>query len=314
METLKIKPENSGKLYDKNAPVWNLLRKERKPLDFLADIEKAFLQFDLSRNEIRVYLYLARSGVQKAREISDILSLHRTETYRILRDLEKRGLVSCILEKPLKFTAAPFEEAYDVLVKTKKLNVELLERKKKDLVDLWLSIPQQKAEPETKEIFQILEGEEQLILKANEIVDKTRKEICVLAPDLDLLRLYHSGFTDNLERVSKKKAKVLLLTNSSPKSRFIAEKMGLSNVKYLSVKSNDLPSFILSDQQELLFSIKNGNGQQDAEIRRRKEKISFLWTNYSTFIKALKLLFANLWVSKTVPANDDLLQVHVTTR
>jgi hypothetical protein len=78
METLKIKPKNSGRLYDKNAPVWKLLRNERKPFDFLADIEKTFLQFDLSRNEIRVYLYLARSGVQKAREISDTLSLHRT--------------------------------------------------------------------------------------------------------------------------------------------------------------------------------------------------------------------------------------------
>jgi len=314
MEMLKTKPQNSGRLYDNNAPVWKLLRKERNPFDFLADIEKAFLQFDLSRNEIRVYLYLARSGVQKAREISDSLSLHRTETYRILRDLEKRGLVSCILEKPLKFTAVPFEDAYDVLVKTKKLNVQLLERKKKDLVDLWLSIPQQKAEPETKEIFQILEGEEQLILKANEIVERTKKEICVLAPDLELLRLYHSGFTDNLEKVSKKRVKALVLTNSSPKSRFIAEKMGLNGVKYIPVKSDDLPSFILSDKQELLFSIKNGIDQQDSGMRRKKEKISFLWTNYSTFIKALNLLFVNLWNSKTSPTNADLLEKDLTVR
>jgi sugar-specific transcriptional regulator TrmB len=312
VETLKTKNRNSDGLYGDDAPVWKLLRKERKPFDFLADIEKTFLQFDLSRNEIRVYLYLARSGVQKAREISDTLSLHRTETYRILRDLEKRGLISCILEKPLKFTAVPFEDAYDVLIKTKRLNVELLERKKKDLVDLWLSVPQQKAEPETKEIFQILEGEEQLILKANEIVDKSKKEICVIAPDLDLLRLYHSGITDNLEKASKKKTKVLLITNSSTKSRFITEKMGLSNVKYLPVKSDDLPSFILSDKQELLFSIKNGN--QDTESRRRKEKISFLWTNYNTFIKALKLLFTNLWTTETAPTKEELAQVRVSAK
>jgi sugar-specific transcriptional regulator TrmB len=313
METLKMKTQKPDRLYDKNAPVWKLLGKERKPFDFMADIEKTFLQFDLSRNEIRVYLYLARSGVQKAREISDVLSLHRTETYRILRDLEKRGLVSCILEKPLKFTAAPFDEAYDVLIETKKVNVQLLERKKQDLVDLWSSIPQHKAEPETKEIFQILEGEEQLILKANEIAERTEEEICVLAPDLELLRLYHSGFTDNLEKVSKKKVKVLLLTNNSPKSRFIAEKTGLSNVKYLDAISDDMPSFILSDQKEILFSIKNGNAHYDTEMRRKKEKISFLWTNYNTFIKALKLLFANLWAAKASP-NDNLLEVPVTAR
>ncbi len=300
METAKTKTRKTGKLYDKSDPVWKLVRKERKPFDFLADIEKAFLQFDLSRNEIRVYLYLARSGTQKAREISDSLSLHRTETYRILRELEKRGLVSCILEKPLKFTAVSFEDAYDVLIKTKKVNVQLLERKKKELVDLWSAVPQHKAEPETKEIFQILEGEEQLICKANEIAERTEKEICILAPDLELLHLYHSGFTDNLERLSKKKVKVRLLTNNSPKSCFIAGKMGLSDVKYLSITADDLPSFILSDQQELLFSIKNGNAHPDTEMRRKKEKISFLWTNYNTFIKALNLLFANLWTTKNL--------------
>lgn len=312
METLKQKNKNSGKLYGENAPVWKLLKKERKPFDFLADIEKAFLQFDLSRNEIRVYLYLARSGIQKARDISDALSLHRTETYRILRDLEKRGLLSCILEKPLKFTAIPFSQAYDILVKTKKLNIQLLERKKKELVDLWSSIPQHKTEQETKEIFQILEGEEQLILKANEIADRTKKEICIQAPDMELLRLYHSGFTDNLERICKKKVKVKLLTNSSPKSRFITEKMGLNDVKYIPINSEDLPSFILSDKQELLFSIKKGNNDnQDSGMRRKKEKTSFLWTNYNTFIKSLNLLFTNLWSTKK-SLDSELLKASVT--
>jgi sugar-specific transcriptional regulator TrmB len=281
-------------------------------LDFLADIEKTFLQFDLSRNEIRVYLYLARSGVQKAREISDTLALHRTETYRILRDLEKRGLLSCILEKPIKFKAVNFEDAYDILVKTKKLNVAMLERKKQGLVELWASIPQQKSEPETKEIFQMLEGEEQLILKANELAERTEKEICVIAPDLDLLRLYHSGFTDNLEKISKKKAKVLLLTNSSTKSRFITEKMSLTNVKFIPIKSEDMPSFILSDKQELLFSIKN-NTMQDSAMRRKKEKTSFLWTNYSTFIKSLNLLFTNLWNTKP-PITAGLLELRASSK
>ena len=113
---------------------------------------------------------------------------------------------------------------------------------------------------------------------------------------------------------AKKKVKVMLQTNNSPKSRFIAEKTGLNDVKYLSAISGDLPSFILSDQQEILFSIKNGNVHYDTEMRRKKEKISFLWTNYNTFIKALKLLFANLWTATTNPANDDTLQVQATTR
>lgn len=295
MEILKEKPERKISLYDENARVWKLLSRPKESPESLRVIEKALLKFDLSRNEIRVYIHLARSGMRRAREISDALSLHRTETYRILRDLEKRGLVSSILEKPLKFKATPFEETLGTLIEAKKMKIQFLERQKRGLIDIWFSIPQQKVEPQNKEFFQILEGEEQIIIKANEILEKTKEEIFVLAPDLDLMRLYHSGFTDKLEKFSRRNVKVRLLTNHSPKSRFIADKMKLIDVKYLFSNVGDLPSFIISDQGQLLFSLKNGNDVQDPETRRRKGRISSLWTNYEAFIKALKTLFLELW-------------------
>jgi len=301
VEILKEKPDRLLSLYDEDARVWKLLSRTKETPESLKIIEDTLLKFDLSRNEIRVYIYLARSGICKARDISDALSLHRTETYRILRDLEKRGLVSSVLEKPLKFMATSFEETLDTLIKAKKMKIELLERRKKNLIDIWFSIPQQKVEPQNKEVFQILEGEEQIILKANEILEKTSEEIFILAPDLDLLRLYHSGFTDKLEKFSRKNVKVRLLTNHSPKSHFIADKMKLIDVKYLFSNVKDLPSFIISDQEQLLFSIKNGNDIYDPGTRKRKERISSLWTNYEAFIKALKTLFLGLWNTEISP-------------
>jgi len=301
VEILKEKSDRLLNLYDEDARVWKLLSRTKEPPESLKIIEDTLLNFDLSRNEIRVYVHLARSGTCKARDISDALSLHRTETYRILRDLEKRGLVSSVLEKPLKFMATPFDETLDTLIKAKKMKIQFLEREKKNLIDIWFSIPQQKVEPQNKEVFQILEGEEQIVMKANEILEKTKEEIFVLAPDLDLLRLYHSGFTDRLEKFSRKNIKVRLLTNHSPKSRFIADKMKLIDVKYLLSNVKDLPSFIIADQEQLLFSIKNGNDAQDLGIRRRKERISSLWTNYEAFIRALKTLFLGLWNTEISP-------------
>ncbi|MDH5701542.1 MAG: hypothetical protein OEZ12_02050 [Candidatus Bathyarchaeota archaeon] len=299
VEILKEKPEYPVSPYDKDARVRKLLRRDKEPLRSLGIIEDALVKFELSKNEIKVYIYLARSGMRKAREISDALSLHRTETYRILRDLGKRGLISSVLEKPLKFMATPFEETLGILIKAKKLKIEFLERKKKNLIEIWYSIPHPKVEPENKEVFQILEGEEQIIIKANEILEKTREVIYVLAPDLELLRLYHSGFTDSLERFSKKNGKVRLLTNCSPKSRFIGEKMKLTDVRYLFSDVENLPSFIISDHEQLLFSIKNGNDVNDPG-RKRKGKVSSLWTNYEAFIRALKTLFLVLWDTKTL--------------
>jgi sugar-specific transcriptional regulator TrmB len=297
VEILKEKPQHQVSLYDKDARVRKLLRRDKEPPRSLEIIEDALVKFDLSRNEIKVYIYLARSGMCKAREISDALSLHRTETYRILRDLGKRGLISSVLEKPLKFVATPFEETLEILIEAKKLKIEFLERKKKNLIDIWFSLPHPKVEHENKEIFQILEGKEQIIAKANEILEKTRKVIYVLAPASELLRLYHSGFTDKLERFSKKNRKVRILTNCSPKSRFIAEKMKLTDLRYLFSDLEGLPSFIISDQQQLLFSIKNGN---DLNGAGRKRKVSSLWTNYEAFVRALKTLFLVLWDTKTL--------------
>lgn len=299
METATEKPERLVNLYEDNARVWKLLRKDKEPLKSLQVIQDTLLGFGLSNNEIRVYIHLARSGVRKAREISDALSLHRTETYRILRDLEKRGLVSSVLEKPLKFMATPFEETIDILIRTKKQKIKLLERQKKNLVNIWFSIPQQKIEPQSKEVFQILEGEEQINLKADDLLENSKKEIYLLAPDLDLLRLYHSGFTDKLEKFSRKRLQVRLLTNYSPKSRFIVDKMKVIDVKYLSSNVEELPSFIISDQGQVLFSIKNDNDVQDVGVRRKKGRISSLWTTYEAFVKALKMLFFELWNTET---------------
>ncbi|MGQ9545297.1 MAG: TrmB family transcriptional regulator [Candidatus Bathycorpusculaceae bacterium] len=120
MELSVDKPQNIVKLYDENSGMWRFVKTDKGPPKSLEIIERALYRLGLSKNEIRVYIYLARTSEHKASEISEALSLHRTETYRILRDLEKKGLISSVFEKPLKFIATPFEKALDILIETKK--------------------------------------------------------------------------------------------------------------------------------------------------------------------------------------------------
>jgi len=294
METLAKTPETVVKLYDEKAGLYKFVMKDKGPLKSLETIESTLQKLGLSKNEIRVYIYLARSGMLKASEVSEVISLHRTETYRILRDLEKMGLVSSVFEKPLKFVATPFEKTLDLLIKGKKLRLELLERKKKDLIDLWLSLPQPAVEFVKREVFQILEGDDQINLKAEEILGKTNAEVWVFVSDSDISRFYHSGLLDQLERIAKKDLSVRLLTNDSPKSCFFVKKLKLDGVKCLSICPDGLPSFIIVDEQELLFLIKR-NGEQYEDLEEKREKLAALWTNYEAFIKALGALFTELW-------------------
>lgn len=297
METLAKPSETIVKRYDEKAGLYKFVMKDNGPLKSLEAIESTFQKLGLSKNEIRVYIHLARSGMLKAIEVSEVISLHRTETYRILRDLEKMGLVSSVFEKPLKFVATPFEKTLDLLIKSKKLRLELLERKKKDLVDLWSSLPQPEVEFVKREVFQVLEGEEQIYLKAEEILTKTNAEVWVFVSDFDISHFYHSGFLDKLERIAKKGLSVRLLTNDSPKGCFFVKKLKVNDVKSLSTCPSDLSSFIIVDQEQLLFLINRNNGQNDDGEEKRK-RLAALWTNYQAFIKALSTLFLELWNSE----------------
>lgn len=49
---------------------------------------------------------------------------------------------------------------------------------------------------------------------------------------------------------------------------------------------NKLPTFILVDNEKLLLLIRKENG---------RKKVAALWTNYDAFMKALKVLFNELW-------------------
>jgi sugar-specific transcriptional regulator TrmB len=288
------KTEELVRLYDETTGVWKFVKKDRGPIKSVEVVESTLSKLGLSKNEVRVYLHLARHGERKASEISEMLCLHRTETYRILRDLEKRGMVSSVFEKPLKFIATPFEKAIDLLIEAKKLKIKLLERRKQSLVQVWLSLPRPQVAPERKEVFQVLEGEEQIDLKADEILGNAKKELLFFAPEGDLARFYYSGLLDKVEKSSKRSINIMLMTNDSSKSRFFVEKTKL-NARYSPSNVEDLPSFIIADQEHLLLLIRKTDDNAGDDARGKRGRLGALWTNYGAFIKALGKLFVLLW-------------------
>ena len=280
------------KVYDDDNESWKFVKRDKGFNKQLATIEETLARYGLIRNEIRVYLNLARSGERKASEIAEAISLHRTETYRILRDLEKKGLVYSAFEKPLKFTAVPLEKAIDLLIEAQKMRISVLEKEKLGLIELWMAIPQQKVENSEKEIFQILEGGQQMILKANELLEKAKNEIQIFAPSEYLAQLYHSDFTDNLKR-QVSKLKISLLTDNSPKSRYFLEQMSWATHKYRMVEASNLPCFIIVDKKELLIAIQKNSEEKESEDKKKAKTLA-LWTNYSAFVEILLMLFSKL--------------------
>ena len=276
------------------------LRKTRNILKELDSIEENLVQMGLPRNEAKVYLFLAKTGERKARDVSDALSLYRTETYRLLRNLERKGLILPVLEKPLKFIAIPLEKAIDILIETRRMEIIEFEQKKKQIIDHWNSIPRANFDTEYKEIFQILEGDKQIILKANHILSRSKREICISASETDLERLYNSGFLNKLRKISRNGVKVELIIDDSPKSLFFIKEAKLKDTDFQLVSTFNLlendrynpapPFFLISDKKELLFLFRR---KKLLNTRKNRESVA-LWTNCKELIKMIYFLFVEM--------------------
>lgn len=89
--------------------------------------ENILSDFGLSKNQSKVYLYLIKFGSTTAANLSESLDIPRTETYAILKILQKKRCVKTKNEKPIKFNPVPFEEFLETVISLKKKEIQKLE-------------------------------------------------------------------------------------------------------------------------------------------------------------------------------------------
>ncbi|KON29563.1 hypothetical protein AC482_06180 [miscellaneous Crenarchaeota group-15 archaeon DG-45] len=260
---------------------------EAEHLRALRLIKRSLNNFDLSKNEVRVYLFLARFGAQKAQRIAEALGIHRTEAYKILRRLERQGLVSCVFERPMKFIAAPFDKGLESLIEEKRHLIDQLERRKKELLDIWFSLPKADKVRTPSETLQVLEGRRQISVKANELVNGCEREILMAVADKSLLWLYNSPFFDDLEKTAKKRRlDIRVLTNYSPTSAYVLEQVNLDEGDFAYLEE-EAPGFIMTDGGQMILLMERGQGGGGKPFA--------MWTNYGSIVKSFRLLFTLLW-------------------
>ena len=251
----------------------------------LKDIDSALSKFKLSKNEVRVYLYLARFGAHKAQSIAEALGVHRTEAYKILRRLEAQGLISRVMERPMKFVAVPFENVLDNLIEERRQRIFQMEQKKAELLKIWASLPEAENIIHKKETFQVLEGKRHISVRLNELLEKTEGQFYSLISDMNLIWLFNTPFIDDLEEMSQEdKMDMKLMTNYSPTSSYVLDQMELGNSDFTYLKQHEMPGFFISDNNEMILLMADD-----------QTNIFGMWTNYNSIVKSYKILFELLW-------------------
>ena len=249
-------------------------------------VQVELLQYGLTSNQSKVFIYLGKYGAKTAPEVCKALKLPRTETYHLLSALQNKGIVSATFEHPIKFTALPLNKAIWILVNSEKERVKSLEQMEKGLSELWDNIPTfDSLDNEVEEKFQMLQGANQIQSKITEMTDNFKDEFLILGSEKDYIKLYHGDF---LESFVKSKQQFRLLSSCSKKTEYIFDDLERKNIKKLDNTIENHLCFILKDNTELLFFTKNANSPTEPFAT---------WTNSKSMVYSMKLLFESLWTN-----------------
>jgi len=256
-------------------------------------LQVKFSDFGLTNNQCKVYIFLGKYGSKTAPEVCRALKLPRTETYHLLTTLQNKGIVSATFQHPIKFSALPLSNAIKSMVNTEKERIKKLENQEEELTKLWETIPNYHNEPDVakEDKFQMLQGENQIYGKINDMIINTKKDFQIIGGEKDFLKFYHANF---LEPLDKSEIELQILTNSSSRTLYVFDEIDRTNVKKLPATTDGEICFVIKDKEEVLFLMKNSDSGKD--------NISAMWTNSNAMIHSKKLLFDLLWSkSKSIP-------------
>ncbi|KAG2479159.1 MAG: Transcriptional regulator TrmB [Nitrosopumilales archaeon] len=269
-----------------------MLQVEELPVDekYYREAMNEFLKFGLSVNQIKIFFFLSKFGPNVAIEISRKLRIIRTEVYQILTSLQNKGMVLASFQHPIEFSALSLNKAILVLVNAESDRLNALKKSEIALKKIWDKIPSMTNNTEqTVEQFQILRGKNQINSKIINMISKTKKEFLILGCEKDFHKFYHADFLDILEKHS---IDYKLLISTKNKELSIFNNIHNSRVKILPSTVQDNLCFLISDNEEVLFYLKNTS---DSKIED-----TAIWTNSESIVYSKSLLLTTLWPKSKV--------------
>ncbi len=248
------------------------------------EIKKLLVKYDLTPNQVKVYLYLSKIGTRTASDISKALKIPRTETYHLLNTLQQKGIIFSVFDKPTKFNALEIDQSIGILVNNEKNRISELESGKETIVNLWKGIPKyvdNKEMPDDNK-FQILQGKNSVLAKLEQMVRESTENILVLGTEADFKKFYNTGFTDLLK---KTKSDLKILTDCPNKRTRVFEDVPSKKIKKIDDINREEFCFIVKDDNEVIFFITN------SELKN----MIAIWTDSKTFVITLRSLFNLIW-------------------
>ena len=264
------------------------------------DVTKFLQILGLSKREIQVYMFLAKSGVQSTSFVAKRLKMERVQAYRTFKKLQEKGFIEATLERPTRFTIVPFETLVDSFINAKKNEITNLTDQKQPLLTAWQSISAPESEyPVAK--FSIITGKKKIHAKMLSMIEESNAEVIVLTTALGLIQEDIAGVFDTAF-ISSQERNILfqIITEISHENFKVVERIDRNiseeklNIKlrHVNMSSKFFPRFLIADEEEAILYAPFGN---EASVLNLEDE--GLWINDKMFISVLKAFFVQMWQS-----------------
>jgi sugar-specific transcriptional regulator TrmB len=225
------------------------------------DVTKFLQILGLSKREIQVYMFLAKSGVQSTSFVAKRLKMERVQAYRTFKKLQEKGFIEATLERPTRFTIVPFEALVDNFINTKKNEVVNLNDQKQDLLTAWQSISAPESEyPVAK--FSIITGKKKIHAKMITMIEESKSQVVVLTTALGIIQEDIAGIFDAAITPSQERnVQTQIITEIVPENlkivdridRSIAEEKLNIKLRHVGMSSRFFPRFLIKDEEEAVW-------------------------------------------------------------
>lgn len=245
--------------------------------------------FGITRDEAKIYVFLLRTGPCPARIVAKKFEINRMKTYRTLKELEEKGMVHRIMGRPVRFTAAPMRETLERYVDEVRGKLSDLEEGEREILNGWEMISRG-IEPALEEPrFRIFQGRQQNYDLITQMCGRAVGEISILTTVNDMARLSLLGMDDKLKTLARGGTNVRILTQLDKDSIVVVE----NYIDRIDVRNVSLPAptrLVIVDEDETLTTV-----ALDDSMSITTQEDTGLWTNASSYVKAMKIFFDALW-------------------
>jgi sugar-specific transcriptional regulator TrmB len=263
---------------------------------------KTLSDLGLTKLDSKIYIYLAKKGPQKGKEISKALKVQRQQVYRSLKYLQSKAIVSATLERPAKFSAVSFEKVLDLFIRAKMEEAQTVQHEKSELISSWKAI-QAGATPDPSARFMVIEGRNIIYSKIKQMMSETKSQLSIISTVTGLARadqfgLLNAGFKNQLQF----KIQFRLLTHLSEQNvgamkdllRETLKSKLRFEIRNPNLESRLFPRMVIKDEEEVVFFI---NPKVDGSLTEQDNLC--LWTNCKSLIHSFSAMFEELWRNST---------------